>query len=177
MESLPVSSVSVRPLGRLIAIALGVTSVAWPTVAMTQCITQLKDKAYVNLPPGLCPRYTDMLLGKAQQQVYGGVICDRPESSYILLQKLIKYTDRGKAVWQVLQIKQISRPTQQSAIKGIGCRQLQNKTQASEPIFALVQPTSTHNTYQTLAAWRVNLLEGSFTNLESKTVICQDPMI
>jgi hypothetical protein len=163
MEPLPVSSVSVRPLGRLIAIALGVTSVAWPTVAMTQCITQLKDKAYVNLPPGLCPRYTDMLLGKAQQQVYGGVICDRPESSYILL--------------QVLQIKQISRPTQQSAIKGIGCRQLQNKTQASEPIFALVQPTSTHNTYQTLAAWRVNLLEGSFTNLESKTVICQDPMI
>lgn len=175
MEPLPISSVSARSLGRLVAIALGVSATLYPTVALSQCISQLKNKAYVDLPPGLCPRYTDLLLGKAQKQIYGGVICDRPEGSYILLQKLIKYTDRGKAVWQVVQIKQISRPTQQSTIKGIGC-QLQNKIQAPEPIFALVQPTSS-NTYQTLAAWKVNLLEASFTNLEPKTVICQDPII
>jgi len=74
-----------------------------------------------------------------------------------------------------MQIKQISRPTSQSLIKGIGC-QLQNKIQAPEPIFALVQPTSP-NTYQTLAAWRVNLLGASFTNLEPKTVTCQDPIM
>jgi hypothetical protein len=175
MESLPVSSVSTRSVRRLILIALGLSTALYPTIALTQCISQLKNKAYVNLPPGICPHYTDMLLGKAQQQVYGGVICDRPESSYILLQKLIKYTDQGKAVWQVVQIKQISRPTPQSLIKGIGC-QLQNNIQAPEPIFALVQPTSP-NTYQTLAAWRVNLLEASFTNLEPKTVTCQDPIL
>lgn len=175
MEPLPVSSVSARSLWRSIAISLGLISVAWPTVAMTQCISQLKNKAYVNLPPGICPHYTDMLLGKAQRQTYGGVICDRPDSSYILLQKLIKYTDQGKAVWQVMQIKQISRPNPQSLIKGIGCT-LQNKIQAPEPIFALVQPTPTH-TYQTLAAWRINLLEASFTSLDPKTVTCQDPMM
>jgi hypothetical protein len=175
MEPLPVLSSSARSLQRLIAIALGISITLYPTVALTQCISQLKNKAYVNLPPGICPHYTDMLLGKAQQQIYGGVICDRPDSSYILLQKLIEYTDQGKAVWQVVQIKQISRPTPQSLIKGIGC-QLQNKIQAPEPIFALVQPTSP-NTYKTLAAWRVNLLEASFTNLEPKTVTCQDPVM
>jgi hypothetical protein len=175
MEPLSVSSVSAQALQRLIVIALGLTSIAWPTVAMSQCISQLKNKAYVSLPTGICPRYTDMLLGKTNQQLYGGVICDRTEGSYILLQKLIKYTDQGKAVWQVVQIKKISRPTSQSLIKGIGC-QLQNKVQSPEPIFALVQPTSSH-AYQTLAAWKVNLLEASFTHLEPKTVICQDPMI
>jgi hypothetical protein len=175
MEPLSVSSFSAQAVRRLIAIALGLTSIAWPTVAMTQCISQLKNKAYVSLPPGICPHYTDMLLGKTKQQLYGGVICDRTEGSYILLQKLIKYTDQGKAIWQVVQIKKISRPTSQSLIKGIGC-QRQNTAKGSEPIFALVQPTSLH-TYQTIAAWKVNLIEASFTHLEPKTVICQDPMI
>ncbi len=176
MEPLSVSSVSAQALRRLIVLTLGLTSVAWPTLAMSQCISQLKNKAYVSLPPGICPHYTDMLLGKTkQQQLYGGVICDRTEGSYILLQKLIQYTDQGKAVWQVVQIKKISRPTSQSLIKGVGC-QLQNKAKNSEPIFALVQPTSPH-AYQTLAAWKVNLREASFTHLEPKTVICQDPMI
>lgn len=175
MEPLSVSRFSAQAVRRLIAITLGLTSVAWPTLATSQCISQLKNKAYVSLPPGICPRYTDMLLGKTKQQLYGGVICDRTEGSYILLQKLIKYTDQGKAIWQVVQIKKISRPNSQSLIKGIGC-QLQNKAKGSEPIFALVQPTSPY-TYQTLAAWKVNLPDASFSHLEPKTVTCQDPMI
>jgi hypothetical protein len=177
MNDIPFYISSTPKRWRLIAMALATVVTGWPTVSLSQCITQLKGKAYINLPQGVCPRYTDMLLGPSQpkQPRYGGVICDRPDESYILLQKLLKYTDQGKAVWEVVQVQQISKPTPQSFVKGTGC-QLQRQSQTSNPIFALVQPTP-NNTYLTLAAWSVNLIEASFKTLEPRTVICQDRLL
>jgi hypothetical protein len=161
-------------LPKLVAAKLGIMISVWPILATGHCIEQLKGKIYTNLPDNLCPRYTDMLLGRsAKQQEYGGIICDRPEASYILLQRLLRHTDQGKAVWQITQVKSISKPNDQSLILGTGCHLQQQKSKPNEPIFALVQPTS-KNTYQTLSAWSVNLSDESFATVEARRVICKD---
>lgn len=162
-------------LPRLILAGLGIVLATWPAFAKRHCMNQLKGKIYTNLPKDLCPRYTDMLLGQtAKQQEYGGVICDRPEASYILLQRLLKQTNQGKAVWQILQVKPVIKPNPQSLILGTGCHQ--QRSGPTEPIFALVQPTS-NNTYQTLLAWKVSLEQESFADLEPEQVICKDTLI
>jgi hypothetical protein len=159
---------------------LGLVGMGWPTVALSNCsetfkLEQLKGKAYTNLPKDLCPRYTDMLLGSTKDSPeYGGVICDRPEATYILLQKLLQQTADGKAVWQVIQVKSVARSTPQSFVMGTGCRLAQSQSQSlAEPIFALVQMTSS-NTYQTLSAWKVNLTDASFTDLKPQQVVCKN---
>jgi hypothetical protein len=135
---------------------------------------KLKGKIYTNLPKNLCPSYTDMLLGRSpQKQEYGGVICDRPEASYILLQRLLRYTNQGKAVWQITQIKPITKPNAQSLVLGTGCHLQTQDSSPTPPIFALVQPVA-KNTYQTLSAWSVNLSKESFATVEAQRVICKD---
>jgi hypothetical protein len=162
-------------LQRSVAAGVGIAIAIYPLVAAAQCMDKLKGKIYTNLPEDLCPRYTDMLLGRSpQKKEYGGVICDRPEASYILLQRLLRYTDRGKAVWQIIQVKPIAKPNPQSIIVGTGCRHLQPQSASLiEPIFALVQPIS-KNTYQTLSAWSINLNKESFAPIEARQVICKD---
>jgi hypothetical protein len=162
-------------LQRSVAGGLGIAIAAWPLLATAQCIENLKGKIYTNLPADLCPQYTDMLLGQSpKKQEYGGVICDRPEASYILLQRLLRYTSQGKAVWQIIQVKPIPKPNPQSLILGAGCRYLQpQNARSTEPIFALVQPTS-KNTYQTLSAWSISLNKESFAALDARQVICKD---
>jgi hypothetical protein len=162
-------------LQKSVAAGLGVAIATWPLFVTAQCMEKLKGKSYTNLPEDLCPRYTDMLLGRSpQKQEYGGVICDRPEASYILLQRLLRYTDRGKAVWKIIQVKSITKPNSQSLVLGAGCRHLQPQVASStEPIFALVQPIS-KDTYQTLSAWSINLNKESFAPIEAQQVICKD---
>ncbi|MGB8701982.1 MAG: hypothetical protein WCD18_21410, partial [Thermosynechococcaceae cyanobacterium] len=123
MKSVFVAGASAKYGLRALATWWGIMAMAFPQGSYAYCgIKQLQGKAYISLPKSLCPKYTDVLLGQTdQRQEYGGVICDRPEGSYILLQKLLKYTDQGKAVWQVMQIKEIIRPTPQSQVKGLGC--------------------------------------------------------
>jgi hypothetical protein len=134
---------------------------------------KLKGKIYTNLPEKLCLGYTDMLLGRSpKQQEWGGVICDRPEASYILLQRLLRYTDRGKAVWQITQIKSIPKPNPHSFVVGTNCHLQTQSANPTPPIFALVQPIS-KNTYQTLSAWSINLSKESFADLESRQVVCK----
>jgi hypothetical protein len=160
-------------LPRLSAAGLGLATAAWPILASAQCMTQLKGKTYTTLPEDLCPQYTDMLLGRTlKQQEYGGVICDRPEASYILLQRLVRYTKQGQAVWQITQVKPITKPNAQSLILGTGCRLQPQQTSSISPIFALVQSTA-GSTYQTLSAWQVNLDKDSFADLEPQQVICK----
>jgi hypothetical protein len=152
----------------------GILIATWPLLATGQCMEKLKGKIYTNLPENLCPRYTDMLLGRsAEKQEYGGVICDRPEASYILLQRLLRYTNQGKAVWQITQIKPIPKPNAQSLVLGTGCHLQTQDSSPTPPIFALVQPIA-KNTYQTLSAWSVNLSKESFSTLEAQRVICKD---
>ena len=161
-------------LQRSLAAGGGILLAAWPILAAGQCIEKLKGKIYTNLPDNLCPRYTDMLLGRSpQKQEYGGVICDRPEASYILLQRLLRYTNQGKAVWQITQIKPITKPNAQSLVLGTGCHLQPQDTSSTQPIFALVQPIA-KNTYQTLSAWSINLSKESFSSLEAQRVICKD---
>jgi hypothetical protein len=162
-------------LQRSVAAGLGLAIATWPLLATAQCMEKLKGKIYTNLPTDLCPRYTDMLLGQSpKKQEYGGVICDRPEASYILLQRLLRYTSQGKAVWQIIQVKPIPKPNPQSLILGAGCRQLQpQNARPIEPIFALVQPIS-KNTYQTLSAWSISLNKESFAAIDARQVICKD---
>jgi hypothetical protein len=152
----------------------GILITTWPLLATGQCMEELKGKIYTNLPENLCPRYTDMLLGRSpQKQEYGGVICDRPEASYIMLQRFLRYTPQGKAVWQITQVKSIPKPNSKSFVLGTGCHRQIQSTSPAEPIFALVQPMA-KNTYQTLSAWSVNLSQESFTVLEAQQVVCKD---
>jgi hypothetical protein len=162
---------------RLIS-AFFVTVILNPAISFAGCIEQLEGKAYVNLPQNVCPDYTDILLGRTvQQQEYGGVICDRPHESYILLQKLLNYTQQGKAVWQVVQIKQVAKPTPQSFVMGVGCElKVHNAGQDKEPIFALVQPRASEE-YKTIAAWTVNLEKSSFSALKAQQVVCKNPLL
>lgn len=172
--SAAVSSFSVR----LTAVCFGVTILSLPSFASEFCMTHLKGQSYVSLPKNLCPRYTDMLLGRTdRQQEYSGVICDRPEASYILLQRLLRHNAQGQAVWQIIQIKAVDRPYPQSLILGAGCHpHLPGIVQTEPIIFALVQPTAS-KTYQTLAAWKVSLTQESFTALEPQQVVCKDVTI
>ena len=161
-------------LRRLLAVGGGILIATWPILAAGQCMEKLKGKIYTNLPENLCPHYTDMLLGRSsQKQEYGGVICDRPEASYFLLQRFLRYTKQGKAVWQITQVKSIPKPNPKSLVLGAGCHRQGKGTSPIEPIFALVQPLP-KNTYQTLSAWSVNLSKESFAVLEAQQVICKD---
>jgi hypothetical protein len=161
-------------LRRLFTAGGGILIAAWPLLATGQCMEKLKGKIYTNLPKNLCPSYTDMLLGRStQKQEYGGVICDRPEASYILLQRLLRYTNQGRAVWQITQIKPITKPNAQSLVLGTGCHLQTQDSSPTPPIFALVQPVA-KNTYQTLSAWSVNLSKESFSTVEAQRVICKD---
>jgi hypothetical protein len=160
---------------KLVVAGVGVILVATgPILGTEHCMEQLRGKIYTNLPKNLCPRYTDMLLGRSiKTQEYGGVICDRPEASYILLQRLLRYTTQGKAVWQIIEIKPIVKPNSKSLILGTGCHLQPQNLSRIAPIFALVQPIS-KNTYQTLSAWSVSLSKESFEVLEAKQVVCKD---
>ncbi len=177
MKQRSFSTASFYFLPRLAAAGLGFVIATWPMLVAAQCMTRLKGTTYTTLPKNLCPKYTDMLLGRTlNQQEYGGIICDRPEASYILLQRLVKYTPQGKAVWQITQVKPITKPNAQSLILGTGCRlQPQQTSATASPIFALVQTTAT-STYQTLSAWQVNLDQESFADLEPQQVICKDTL-
>ncbi|WP_404785317.1 hypothetical protein [Altericista sp. CCNU0014] len=145
---------------------------------MTQLsMAKFRGRSYVNLPKNLCPGYTDLLLGRTdKQKEYGGVICDRPEASYILLQRLLRHTDRGQAVWQIVQVQSVLKPNPQSLVLGVGCQQHLRRTASSEPIFALVQPTA-KKTYKTLAAWKVSLARETFIALEPQKVVCEDILL
>jgi hypothetical protein len=146
----------------------------FPNASLAQCVEQLKGKTYSELPQNVCPSYTDMLLGRFDQKDYGAVICDRPQASYILIQRLLKYTAGGKAVWQVLQIKKVPRLQPQNSLLSLGCRwQDRNANQPEEPIFALVTPGKAA-AYLTISAWKVDLKKVTFLSLNPAQVICND---
>jgi hypothetical protein len=170
-------SMTFQGLPRLIS-ALLIIVIFNPRLSFAECIEKLQGKVYINLPQDVCPHYTDVLLGSNNhRQEYGGVICDRPKVSYILLQKLRNYTGKGKAVWQVIQIKRVTRSNPQSFIMGVGCQfTTKEASQAKAPIFALVQPGRTEE-YQTVAAWKVNLEQASFSALNPQQVICKTPLL
>lgn len=163
-------------LQKLTAAVLG-AAILSPTSSLAQCLEQLKGKTYTDLPQSICPNYTDALLGaNAQQQEYGGVVCDHPKVSYILVQKLLNYTAQGKAVWQVVQIKKVSKPQSQSFIMLSGCQLKQSGATSEVPIVALVLPGASE-TFQPLAAWQIDLSKAAFRSLKPQQVVCKDPLL
>lgn len=163
---------------------LGITVLSCPAIALADCseqtnlsmagIERLQGQSYVSLPQEVCPQYTDVLLGRFKQQEYSSVVCEHSKNSYILLQKFVKYTEQGKAVWKIVYIKRIPKPSPQSFVKAMGCRiNAPDSGQPNVPIFALVKP-SRNETYLTLAAWRVDLGQTAFFSLSPAQVVCED---
>ncbi len=170
---LPSCSQSYRSSKKLFSSLVGVM-VWFPSASFAQCVEQLKGKTYSELPRSICPSYTDMLLGRFEQKDYGAVICDQPQASYILIQRLLKYTAAGKAVWQVLQIKKVPRLQPQYSLLSVGCRrQNLNDSQTDEPIFALVAPGKAAD-YSTISAWKIDLKKVTFLSLNPALVSCSD---
>jgi hypothetical protein len=156
---------------KLFSVLLG-TAMLSPTSSLAHCIEKLQGQSYVSLPEGICPQYSDVLFDRLPHQPeYGGVICDQPKESYILLQKLLKYTQQGKAVWQVVRIKKVVKPKPQSFVMEVGCK-LKQLVQKDEPVLALVDPHPA-GTLSAIAAWKINLTDISFVELDPRQVICQ----
>jgi hypothetical protein len=141
--------------------------------AMASCLLQqLKGQEYAQLPLDLCEGYTDMLLGQKDDYEYGGVICDRQEGSYVLLQRLVAYNPPHQSIWKILEVQLLPKLQMDELILSEGCQHLQG---SSDPILAIVRPSHTSNTYQTQKAWTVNLSQAKFHRVKAEQVICRDP--
>lgn len=139
--------------------------------AWGNCLQRLVGTQYVKLSESLCRDYSDVLLGvNAKQQEYGGVICDRPEASYVLLQRLIQQQG-NQAVWEIVKVKRISRRKQQS-VMSMGCSLIKKP---SQPIIALVSPSSSQR-FKVQTAWMIDLNRETFVPLETQQVNCQNPL-
>ncbi|NCJ07256.1 hypothetical protein GS597_12215 [Synechococcales cyanobacterium C] len=138
--------------------------------AAASCLLTLNGKPYVQLPHNLCIGYTDALIGQPSSPEYGTVICDRPENTYLFLQKLVGYTHERQAIWKIVAIQSIGQLSDDLIALSAGCTYKSGKT---APLVALVQDHSAN--YTTHAAWEVNLVQQSFDPIDPSTVICQDP--
>jgi hypothetical protein len=135
------------------------------------CLQRLVGTQYVKLSESLCPDYSDVLFGtNAKQQEYGGVICDRPNVSYVILQRLIQQRQDNQAVWEIVKVKRISRRKQQS-VMSMGCSL---KSQPPQPIVAIVSTASAERG-KVQTAWRIDLNRESFIPVDAQQVNCQNP--
>lgn len=136
-----------------------------PTLA---CINFLQGQEYVELPADFCQGYADTLLGRQGTYEYGSVVCDRPEGSYLFLQRLVKYTAEKKAVWKIIQIKPLAKLQSNELAISQGCYQADQKHSA---IFAIVREDPKRLT--TTRAWAIDFSIGALIYLDPTTVSCQ----
>lgn len=125
---------------------------------------------YVNLPTGLCNGLSASILGQVNGNEYSGIICDRDNSSHILLQKLVSYTSNGKAMWQIVSVETLPKPKAGELLVNAGCF---DKNDKSKPIFALVKDLGSQP-YKTVRAWEANLIKEKFEEINSTQVVCYD---
>ena len=133
-------------------------------------VLKLKGQEYVELPAGLCPGYSDALLGKHKSFEYGGVVCDRNEASYIFLQRLVGYTPEKKAIWKVVQIRTLDRLDNARQSIHTNCR---HTRKSNHPVFAVVEEP-TDSSLKVLKAWRLNLQREKIRPTRRQHVDCQD---
>jgi hypothetical protein len=136
----------------------------------SQDVLRLRNTEYVDLPAGLCPGYSDTLLGKTQRFEYGGVVCDRTEGSYLFLQRLVGYTAKKKAIWKIVQIRAMSQIKEDERVVSVGCEHTQNRDQF---VFAVVE-TSNAPQYKVLRAWAIDLEQERLKPMPTKWVACGD---
>ncbi|MGB7414770.1 MAG: hypothetical protein WA902_11240 [Thermosynechococcaceae cyanobacterium] len=135
-------------------------------------VLRLRDTEYAELPEGLCPGYSDTLLGKTQQFEYGGVVCDRTEGSYIFLQRLVGYTPQKRAIWKIVEIQRLAQTKDNERVVSAGCIHTQKSNQ---PIFAVVETSQAPN-YKVLRAWAIDLEQEQLKPMPSKWAACTDPL-
>lgn len=139
-----------------------------PAQACLHSLYTWQGKEYTELPAEFCQGYADALLGKHGRYEYGSVVCDRKEGSYFFLQRLVRYTDRQKAVWKIVQIKPLSklRPHEQALSKG--CQQADQNRAA---ILAVVHESADALTTQ--RAWAIDFSTETLISLNPSTVNCE----
>ncbi len=151
---------------------LGPAALGCAVSKAAQEVFRLRGKDYVDLPAGFCPGYSDTLLGKGKEYEYGGVVCDRTEGSYIFLQRLVGYTEERKAIWKVVQIKNLSQIKENERVVLKGCEHAKdpNKT-----VMAVIETSKAPN-YRTLRAWSANLDRETVRPMQAKLAICREPL-
>jgi hypothetical protein len=161
-----------RSMKTILSLSLVLTTEVYALNAWGSCIQRLVGKQYVRLPTTLCRNYTDILFGQnLRRQDYGGVVCDRPDGTYMLLQRLVRQRADGKAVWEIVKVQRMKPRPQYSVVTTLGC----TVSEKEQPIIAVVLPFN-QNQYQTLMAWSVNLERQAFVPLNPGTVLCRDPL-
>jgi hypothetical protein len=156
----------------VLSLSLILTTETYALTAWGNCIQRLVGKQYVQLPNALCRNYTDILFGQnARRQDYGGVVCERPDGTYMLLQRLIRQRTDGKAIWEIVNVQRVRHRPQNSFVATLGCA----VSEKEQPIVAVVIPLD-QNQHQTIMAWSVNLDREAFVPLNPQTVLCRDPL-
>lgn len=140
-------------------------------VELLNCVKALQGLQYVSLPTGLCNGSSESILGQVNGNEYSGIICDRNNSSHILLDRLVSYTSNGKAIWQIVSVETLPKPQAGELLVNAGCF---NKNDKSKPIFALVKDTGSQP-YKIVRAWEANLIQEKFEEINSKEATCYDP--
>lgn len=174
---IPLLRRSVVPSAMLTSLGLGLSILGSAALScvispVAQDILKLRGQDYVELPEGLCPGYSDMLLGKAGRFEYGGVVCDRNEGSYLWLQRLVGYNTEKKAIWKVLQIRGLAQLDDSEQMVSNGCEHIRDRKQR---IFAVVDTESAPN-YKTQRAWAVNLHQETLIPISPRLAVCRDPI-
>jgi hypothetical protein len=155
------------------SLVLGPVALGCLVSKISQDILRLQGKEYVELPAGLCPGYSDALLGKSQSFEYGGVVCDRNEGSYLFLQRLVGYTSEKKAIWKIVQIRALARLNNDQQSISVTCQQTQNSKQ---PVFAVTETLKDTNV-KVLQAWAVDLKRETIRPIPSQLVVCRDSVL
>ncbi|MGF1602535.1 MAG: hypothetical protein ACFCU8_11035, partial [Thermosynechococcaceae cyanobacterium] len=99
--------------------------------------------------------------------------CDRTEGSYILLQRLVGYTPKKKAIWKIVEIQRLAKSSDNERIVSSGCTHTQKSNQS---IFAVVETSQAPN-YKVLRAWAIDLEQEQLKPMPSKWAVCTDPLL
>ncbi len=155
-----------------ILVCLGLAVTLPSQASWLQSPELLQGKQYTLLPEGLCTGYSERILGKVNSNEYGGLICEQERASFILLQRLSGYTATGKAIWQVITVKEVPRPTPSDLVMSAGCSSNKN----ARAIFALVKDFK-GQPYQAVQAWEADLATEQLKEINPQYVACYDPWL
>lgn len=133
----------------------------------------LLGREYTEIPAGVCNGTSEILLGEVAGYEYSSLICTQQPQSYMVLQRLVGYTADRKAILKAIAIQTL--PVLQRGEVSIN-RGCQEQEQASTPIIAIVRDQG-KPTYQTIRAWKADIAQERFQELNPEAVVCQRPWL
>jgi hypothetical protein len=131
-------------------------------------VEALEGLEYVNLPGSLFHRIAANILGKSGEVEYSGLICNRDRDYYMLLQKLVGYTNTDRAIWRIVAVKKLPQLQAGQLLIHTGCF---DKTTNSPAIFAVVKDSSAP-TYEVVRAWAADLATEKIREINPDRVAC-----